>query len=336
MDATQSLGTRQLKLVMMGTGDFAVPTFESLYATPHQVVGLLTQPDRTGKGHHRNLGNSMKQLALAHGTPVLQPEKVNSSEALADLNALNADLLVVAAYGQILSPELLRTPRLGAINVHASLLPKYRGASPVAYAVWNGDAETGVSIIQILPQLDAGPILAVARTPIGPEETAGSLEERLARLAVDLVPGVIDQFAAGTLRPIPQTEALVTRAPKLKKTMGAIDWTKSAAQIDCHIRAMQPWPNPYTFLFSPGKPPHRLLVLGVKAAGEGEPSVAPGVPISPNKKRLVVQTGQGAVEIVRIQPEGKRPMFAAEFLRGRPLNPGDQFGPEIPDAGLNT
>lgn len=333
MDAPQSPVTRRLKLVMMGTGDFALPTFESLFTTPHQIVSLVTQPDRTGKGHHRNLENPLKQLALAHGTPVLQPEKVNSVESLAELAALDADLLVVAAYGQILSPDLLLIPRLGAINVHASLLPKYRGASPVAYAIWNGDAETGVSIIQILPQLDAGPILAVARTAIGPEETAGSLEERLARLAVELVPGAIDQFAAGKLRSIPQTEALVTRAPKLKKTMGAIDWTKSAAQIDCHIRAMQPWPNPYSFLLSPGKPPQRLLILEVKAAGEGDRSVAPGVPSSPDKKRFIVQTGEGAIEVLRIQPEGKRPMLAAEFLRGRPVNPGDRFGPEVPDAG---
>jgi len=185
-----------LKLVMMGTGEFALPTFEALYRTPHRVTGLFTQPDRTGHGHHRSPHNPMKQLALEHGTPVFQPEKVNTPEALADLRACAADLLVVAAYGQILSRELLEIPRLGTINVHASLLPKYRGAAPVAYAILNGDSETGVSIIQVLPQLDAGPILAVAGTPIGPQETAGVLEDRLARLAVDLVPGVLDQFAA--------------------------------------------------------------------------------------------------------------------------------------------
>src|SRR5229473_6207370 len=174
-----------LNLVMMGTGEFALPTFESLYGTPHPVVGLFTQPDRTGHGHHRSLQNPMKQLAIERGTPVFQPERVNTPEALADLRALEPDLLVVAAYGQILSPELLGIPRLGTINVHASLLPKYRGAAPVAYAILNGDAETGVSIIQVLPQLDAGPILAVIRTPIGPQETAGILEDRLAKLAVD-------------------------------------------------------------------------------------------------------------------------------------------------------
>src|SRR5258708_37946074 len=172
-----------LRLVMMGTGDFAVPTFQSLYDTPHQVVGLYTQPDRTGRGHHRNLQNPMKELALAHETPVFQPEKINTTESLADLRGLEADLFVVAAYGQILSPELLSIPRLGSINVHASLLPKYRGAAPVAFAILNGDAETGVSIIQVLPQLDAGPIYAVVGTPTGPHETAGGREDRLAELA---------------------------------------------------------------------------------------------------------------------------------------------------------
>ena len=313
----------------MGTGEFALPTFETLYKTPHQVVGLFTQPDRTGRGHHQSLQNPMKQLALAQGTLVFQPENVNTPEALADLRYLEADLLVVAAYGQILSPELLAIPRLGAINVHASLLPKYRGAAPVAYAVLNGDSETGVSIIQVLPKLDAGPILAVARTPIGPEETAGSLEDRLAKLAVDLIPGVIEQFAAGALRPLDQPEALVTRAPKLKKQMGEIDWTKSAREVDCQIRAMQPWPNPYTFLHSPGKPPQRLLILSVRPLETSQSDAAPGTPIAVDKNRLVVQTGAGAVEIAQIQPEGKRPMTAADFLRGRTVTSADRFGPEL-------
>ncbi len=313
---------------MMGTGDFPLPTFESLYSTRHLVVGLFTQPDRTGRGHHRNSQNPMKELALRHQTPVYQPEKINVPEALADLRSLQPDLFVVASYGQILSPELLSIPRLGSINVHASLLPKYRGAAPVEYAILNGDAETGVSIIQVLPQLDAGAIFAVARTPISPTETAGELEDRLARLAVDLVPDVIEKIAMGTATPLPQTEAQVTRAPKLKKTMGDINWTKSAAQIDCQVRAMQPWPNPYTFLHAAGKPPQRLLVLAVHPLAESAGAAAPGTPISIEKDRLVVQAGEGAVEIVRIQPEGKRPMTVAEFLRGRTVTPQDYFGPE--------
>ncbi|MBS0261309.1 MAG: methionyl-tRNA formyltransferase [Planctomycetes bacterium] len=313
---------------MMGTGDFAVPSFGALYQTPHEVVGLYTQPDRTGRGHHQSLQNPMKVLALQQGTPVFQPDNVNTPEALATLRGLNADVLVVAAYGQILSPELLSIPRLAAINVHASLLPKYRGASPVATAILNGETESGVCIIQILPRLDAGPILAVARTPIGAQETAGELEDRLAHLAVGLIPGVLDQIAAGQMNGLPQTESLVTRARKLTKAMGEIDWSRSATQVDCQIRAMQPWPNPYSFLHIAGKPPQRVLVLAVQPRPD-EPAgeAAPGTPVLVDKERLVVATGQGVVEILKIQPDGKRPMTVAEFLRGRPVTKQDRFGP---------
>jgi methionyl-tRNA formyltransferase len=314
---------------MMGTGDFAVPTFQSLYDTPHQVVGLVTQPDRTGSGHHRNLQNPMKELAQRHGTAVLQPEKVNSPASIAELQRLAADLFVVAAYGQILSTALLAIPRLGSINVHASLLPRYRGAAPVAYAILNGDAETGVSIIQVLPQLDAGPIFAVARTSIGGDETAGQLEDRLARLAVELVPNVIDQLALGTAQPLVQDEVLATRAPKLTKQMGAIDWTKSATGVDCQIRAMQPWPGACTFLHSSGKPRQRLLMLAVHPVAQSDPDATPGTPTRVDKEHLAVQTGQGSVDVLRIQPEGKRPMAIADFLRGRAISPNDRFGPEV-------
>ena len=318
-----------LNLVMMGTGEFAFPTFESLYSTGHRVVGLFTQPDRTGRGHHQHPPNPLKVLALERGTRIFQPDNVNTPESLADLRSLNADMFVVAAYGQILSPELLAIPRLGSINVHASLLPKYRGASPIATAIWKGESETGVSIIQILPRLDAGPILALARTPIGDTETAGQLEDRLSHLAIDLLPPVIEQIANGQIKPLVQTEELVTRAPKLKKTMGAIDWTKSAQEIDWHIRAMQPWPNPSTFLHSPGKPPQRVLILAVRPMlDEPTKGLSPGTPVLAEKERLIVAARSGCVEITTIQPEGKRPMPIAEFLRGRPITQEHRFGPD--------
>jgi methionyl-tRNA formyltransferase len=318
-----------LKLVMMGTGDFAVPTFRGLYDTPHQVVALFTQPDPTGPGRHKSHVNGMKRLAEERRTPIYQPAGVNASDSLTDLRALQADVFVVAAYGQILSPELLSIPRLGTINVHASLLPKYRGAAPVAYAILNGDSETGVSIIQVLPRLDAGPILAVAKTPISPHETAGELEERLAALAVPLVPAVLEQFAAGTIEPLPQVEGLVTRAPKLKKEKGAIDWSRSAAQIDCHVRGMQPWPNAFTWVHAAEKPPLRILVLAVQIDASAPSSGAPpaGTVLSADKQGLWVQSGTSPLEIVRLQPDGKRPMSAAEFLRGNPLKNGDRLGP---------
>lgn len=324
-----------LRLVMMGTGEFAVPTLSALYATPHQVVALVTQPDRTGPGRHSDHVNLMKQTALEHGTSVLQPEKINTPESLDCLRALAADVFVVAAYGQILSRDLLAIPRLGPINVHASLLPKYRGAAPVAFAILSGETESGVSIIRVQPALDAGPVLAVAPTPIGAEETAGELEDRLALLGAELVPRVLDQLAAGTCVETPQNDAEATRAPKLTKQLGAIDWTRTMRQIDCHIRAMQPWPKAYTYLHAAGRPPQRIMVLAVRPAGAESPggdaprsADMPGQVMQSAARGWVVACGDGALELVQVQPEGKRPMTAADFLRGRPVGSGDRLGPE--------
>ncbi|MCH7989347.1 MAG: methionyl-tRNA formyltransferase, partial [Planctomycetes bacterium] len=236
-----------LRLVMMGTGTFALPTFLALYESDHQVVGLFTQPDRTGRGHHRHV-NPLKNAAFEHGTPIFQPPNVNESESLDSLKSLQADLCVVAAYGQILSQDLLSIPRLGAINIHASLLPKYRGAAPIQYAILNGEQETGITLFQIEPKLDAGLILGVEKTVIHPKETSGELEERLRDVAADLTLRVIDQIDTGTVSSVPQDSAGVTRAPRIRKEQGAIDWSKTADEIGNHIRAMQPWPNPFTFL----------------------------------------------------------------------------------------
>lgn len=318
----------RLRIAMLGTGDFAVPTFRVLLDSPHTVVGLVTQPERIGRGHHQHAESAIKRLAIERGVPVLQPENVNTPEVLASLRSLNADLFVVAAYGQILSDELLGIPPRGSINVHASLLPKYRGAAPINYAIWKGETETGVSIIQIQPRLDAGPILAVVKTPIGPRETAGELEERLAHLGPEPTLRVIDQNVAGTLSPVPQDPALVVRAPKLKKQQGLINWSQSAAQIDCHVRAMQPWPNAFTFVHSAGKKPQRLIVLEIEPRSATE-TAPPGHVLASAPGTLLVATGTAPVEIVRLQPEGKRAMIADEFLRGNPLRPCECLGPEL-------
>ena len=310
-----------MRLVMMGTGRFALPAFLGLYEAPHEIVGLFTQPDRAGRGHHHH-PHPMKEAAVERGTPVFQPDNVNTPAALAELRALAPDLCVVAAYGQILSAELLAIPSRGAVNVHASLLPKYRGAAPVQYAIWCGEHETGITIFQIEPKLDAGPILAVERTPIGPRETSGELEERLAAIAAPLVRRVVDQIAAGTTEPQTQDAARVTKAPRLRKEQGAIDWTKSPREIDCHIRAMQPWPTAYTFLPATAGQQARLIVLEV--APLDVPTGGPGT-IAEASQRLVVHCGGGAVEIVRLKPEGKREMGAAEFLHGHTLRPGDRL-----------
>jgi len=302
---------------MLGTGSFAVPTFRGLYESRHEVVCLVTQPDRTGRGHHRHV-NPMKELAEQHGTPVFQPQKANLPESLERLREFNADLFVTAAYGQILSADFLSIPRLGAINVHASLLPKYRGAAPIQFAVINGETETGITIFQIEPKLDAGPILGIERTPIGDKETYGELQDRLAELAVGLTRRVIDQIEDGTTEPIMQDGSLVTKAPRLDKTDGEIPWQKSARLVDCHIRGVQPWPKPSTVLQLEDDRQLRLLVLEVDAADQsvnGEPGSVAIV----DRKRMLVSTGEGSLEVVRVQPEGKRAMAVAEFLNGTPV-----------------
>ena len=313
-----------LRLVMMGSGRFALPTFHGLSASGHDVVGLFTQPDRTGRGHHRHR-NPMKESAVAEAIPVFQPENINTPHSVATLRSLQADLCVVAAYGQILSAEVITTPRLGAINLHASLLPRYRGASPVHYAILNGERETGVTIFQIEPKLDAGPILGVERTGIGTKETTGELEDRLAHLAVPLTLRVVDEIAQGTTRPRPQKSDAVTKAPSLRKAAGLIDWSKPTDSILNHIRAMQPWPNPFSFLDQAENELLRTLILDVEPVADDGDECEPGMVVCGESGRLLVKTGDAVLEILQLRPEGKRTMTAAEFLRGHPLKPGDRF-----------
>jgi methionyl-tRNA formyltransferase len=330
--------TPPYRLVMMGTGAFAEPTFEALFATPHQVVGLVTQPDHPQghlRGSTRRTGPGMKGIAEKHGVPVLQPESVNTPEGIAALQGLRPDLLVVAAYGQILSPQVLGVPPRGGINVHASLLPKYRGAAPIAWAIYHGETRTGVTIIKMSPSLDAGDMLAQEALDIGPQETAGELEARLAPLGARLAVQVIEQTAAGTVHGVKQDKSLATKAPKLKKEHGLIDWGRTAAQVCNHVRAMQPWPTAYTFLHREGKPPVRVLVTRTHSSGlypvpDSPPgSIVFGADLHPQV--LLVKSGEAfAVGIAELQPAGKKPMTAAEFVRGHPVQPGDHFGPESP------
>lgn len=322
---------------MMGTGTFAEPTFEGLFGGAHEVVGLVTQPDRVAgaeRGSTRQTGKGMKNIALEHHVPVFQPESINTPEGVAGLREMQPDLLVVAAYGQILSKEVLSVPAKGGINVHASLLPKYRGAAPIAWAIYHGETKTGVTIIRMSPFLDAGEMLAQEALDIEPQETAGELEARLAPLGARLAQQVIPQIEAGSTRGIVQDKSQVTKAPKLTKEHGLIDWKRTAEQVANQIRAMQPWPTAYTFLHREGKPPVRLMIArtGKRAmvpSGPNHPS-AGSVLFLGDKATFWVATGQnGALEILELQPAGKRRMAATEFLRGHPLREGDRFGPEI-------
>lgn len=319
---------------MMGTGTFAEPTFDALLSGPHSVVGLVTQPDRVAgaeRGSTRQTGRGMKTIALERGLPVLQPESINTPEGIAGLKTMQPDLLVVAAYGQILSKEVLAIPAFGGVNVHASLLPKYRGAAPVAWAIYHGETHSGVTIIRMSVALDAGDMLAQEALAIDLDETAGELESRLSQLGARLVLSVLDPLFTGTSKGIKQDPTLITKAPKLTKEHGLVDWNRTAAEISQHIRAMQPWPTAYTFFHSESRPPLRLIVNRARPMNHNTAPAPPGqVDLQTDTaSRLVVWTAAGTqLEILELQPAGKRRMNAAEFVRGHPLHAGDHFGPE--------
>lgn len=312
---------------MMGTGAFALPVFKALVESEHEVVGLVTQPDRVGRGHHQHV-NPLKEFAIERGIPVLQPEKVRTEESLDELRSLNADLYVVAAYGQILTNKLLAIPRLGAINVHGSILPKYRGAAPIQYAIWKGEKESGVSIFQIVRELDAGPVFGIATTPIQSDETYGQLHDRLAEFAVGITLDVVNQLDQGIAISVPQDPSQVTFSPRIEKEEGLIDWSKSTEELGWHLRAMQPWPNPYTFLHHAGKPPQRVIITKLQPYHRDLPfeHLSPGDLLSTPERELLVRTGDGLAKIITLQPAGKRGMTAADFLLGTTISPGDKLG----------
>ncbi len=327
-----------MRIVMMGTGTFAEPTFSALIEAGLNVVGLVTQPDRdAGRkgGATRQTGVGMAALAAAANIPVRRPEKVNAPDGLADLAAFAPDLLVVAAYGQILSTAVLATPTRGSINVHASLLPKYRGAAPVAHAILGGETVTGVTILRIIPGLDAGDIFAQESLAIGPDETAGELEARLAPLGARLCVDVARRLAAGPVLGTPQDPALVTKAPKFAKELGLIDWAWDAVPVVRHVRAMQPWPGAYTFLHRAGRPSVRLTITRANLDPTGdtdEPGSVQGV----GPGGFAVAAGGGAVFVREVVPAGGKRMPAAEFARGQRLQAGAAtFGPE-PGAGASA
>ncbi len=300
------------RIIMLGTGDFALPAFDHLCRTGHGVVALITQPDRPQGRKQLLIPGAIKQAALARSIPVEQPENVNAPASLAMIQNYEPDLLVTAAYGQILSPDLLRLPPLGGINLHGSILPAYRGAAPVARAIERGEAETGVTVIRMTPKIDAGGMMAFARTPIDPDETAGELEARIADLGAPLVAEAIAALVAGTAVILPQDRSRVTKAPKLRKEDGRIDWTRPALEIHNLVRAMQPWPVASTTWNRPDGPVRLIVHRTALADGEG----APGQILEARGDRLIVAAAVGALRLLTVQMEGKKPAEAAIFLNG--------------------
>ena len=315
-----------MKLLMMGTGPFAVPTFQRLLQSQHEVVALVTRPTVIGVGKKAPI-NPMREAAEAHGVNVVAPEDVNAPESLTQLRAWQPDLLVVCDYGQILSPEALTVAPLGGINLHGSLLPKYRGAAPVQWCVWNGDPVSGSTVIHLTPRLDGGPILATVTTDVLENETAAELESRLAELGVQPVLDAIQQLERlDGVTPIgqPQDQSLVTKAPRLHKSQGQIDWSQDAEKIRNQIRAFQPWPGSFTY-WHRGDSPLRLILTEVQLVpdpplAEGSAQTPkPGQIIVASKSEVWVQTGRGVLALKKLQPAGKRVMEITEFLRGYPF-----------------
>lgn len=313
------VGGETLRVVFFGTPDFAVPTLEALLGSAHTVVGAVTQPDRPrGRGHHTS-DSPVKAAALRSGVPVLQPDRMKDPLFLDALDALRADVGVVAAYGKILTERVLGAPRLGMVNVHASLLPRYRGAAPVHRAVIAGEADTGVTIMRVVKALDAGPMMATVRRPIGATDTSEQVERDLARLGAALLVSTLNDLAAGRAIETPQDEALATYAHRLTKDDGRIDWSWPAVRVHNLIRGLHPWPHAFAYLAS------RRYILLRSTYSEDQAQADAGRIVEAAGDRLLVATGSGLLHVTEIQAEGKRPMNTRDFLAGHRIEKGDRF-----------
>jgi methionyl-tRNA formyltransferase len=302
-----------MRIVFMGTPDFAVPSLEALIAAGHQVCGVFSQPDKpVGRHQNRLQPTPVKTCALAHDIPVFQPVKLRDGSALALLKELAPELIVVAAYGRILPDDILALPPKGCINVHSSLLPRYRGSAPIHWAVVNGDATTGVTIMHMASELDAGDIIAQATTPIDPNETVETVHDRLARMGGELLVQVVAQLADGTAQRTPQDPAQVTYAPMLTRELSPIDWTLSAASIHNKVRGLTPWPATSTEVIS-GEP---IKIFSAVETGETTGQV-PGTVLSMDKHGIDISCGDGKVlRILELQAPGGKRMSAANYVNG--------------------
>ncbi len=303
-----------MRIVFMGTPEFAVPSLTALCEAGYEVVGVFTQPDRPRGRGKKLLPSPVKAFAAARGIPVYQPEKIRR-DGVEDLRNLAPDLCVTAAFGQILSQELLDIPRLGTVNVHASLLPKHRGSAPVSWTILCGDESAGVTTMMTARGVDNGDMLLQRATPVLPGETCGELTERLSHLGAALLLETLASLEAGTLERVPQNEQEMTYDPKLTKEMGEIDWRRPADTLVRQIHGLNPWPG-----CAVGTPQGTLKLLRAETApGEGEPG---RVLAADPKRGLIVAAGEGAVRILQLQAPGGKPMDARDYLRGHPMAEG--------------
>ena len=304
----------------MGTPRFACPALEALIAGPNRVVGVVCQPDRP-RGRGLALAEpEVKQVATRHAIPVLQPEKVRDPAFADALRALAPDLVVVAAYGRILPRAVLDLPPHGCVNIHASLLPRHRGAAPIAWAILAGDAVTGVTIMMMNEEMDAGDVLLRRETAIAPDETAGSLGDRLARLGAEAIVEAVAGLQAGTLRAVPQPAAGITFAPRIDREQCRIDWRRGAVEIERQVRALAPAPSAFTRLEGRILKVHHAALVGAPGGG------SPGRIVAAGADGIVVATGSGALALLEVQLEGRRRLAAAAFVAGQRLAPGTCLG----------
>lgn len=306
-----------MRIVFMGTPDFAVPSLKALIASGHEVCGVFTQPDKPKSRGMKLQPSPVKEYSLSVGLPVFQPAKMRDGEALGILRELEPELIVVAAYGKILPPEILELPRLGCVNVHSSLLPKYRGAAPINWAILNGEDETGVTIMYMAEGLDTGDILAQRSTPIDINENAVELFSRLANLGAELLIEVLEQLGRGTAAAVPQDDNLSCYAPMLSKELSPMDWAKTARQLHDQVRGLYPWPAATAILDTVRC---KIVRTGLPGEHSGQ---APGTVLQADKRGLRISCGNGEVlEILELQPDGKKAMAASAFLMGHPIQVG--------------
>jgi len=311
-----------MRIVYMGTPDFAVPPLDRLVEAGHEVLAIYSQPDRPRQRGKQLSPTPVKARGLELGIPVYTPEKINAPEVLEQLSALQADLFVVVAYGQFLSEKLFTMPPHGCINIHASLLPAYRGAAPIHWAILNGESRTGVSIMYIDKGMDSGDVLLCRETEIGPEEETGSLHDRLSEMGAELLLEAVEAIQAGTATRSPQDHAAATYASLLKKEHEVIDWSRPAQAIHDQIRGLSPWPGCHTSWQGKRLKIRASLVLDQESDAE------PGTILSADKQGLIVACGQGCLLLQQVQPEGKALMEAGAFVRGYHPTPGERLGGE--------
>ena len=308
-----------LRVVFLGTPEFALPTLDAILLSRHTVVGVVTQPDRPRGRGQRMTDAPVKMRARDTGLPLLQPGTVNDPGFLSALTGLRPDIGVVAAYGKILSEAVLAVPPAGMINVHASLLPRYRGAAPVHRAIMAAESETGVTIMRVVKALDAGPMLAAARRPIGRNDTSLDVERDLAAIGASLLVATLDRLARGAVAETPQEESAASYARRLTKDDGLVDWSRPAGGVHDQIRGLHPWPHAHSYLQG------RRLILLRSVTAEATAGAPPGTILAARGNDLHVATGAGIVELTEVQAEGKRPMNVREFLSGHRLTAGDRF-----------